>query len=125
MGRLPALIPGKISARSSRTTRIFQDVLFSKQLLGTIGERLRIPPENTLRGTNRGTGGSFTDRSFFDAKVAFHCFTKFMVELHDIIGAGLNTAGSTHDAPVSFLYSHVLRKAGLNFIEGFNADSGF
>jgi hypothetical protein len=49
----------------------------------------------------------------------------FMVELHDIVRAGLNATGPAHDAPFALLYSRDFRESGLNFIKGLDSCAGF
>ena len=98
---------------------------FLEDLLITIGEGLRIPPEDTPCRTDRGTRGCLPFCSFFNAEVALHRLIDFMVELHDIIRTGLDTTCPTHDAPVAFLYSHVFCKSSLNLIKGYEATGTF
>lgn len=108
-----------------KKSQAFQSIPISKNLLKTIGKGLGIPPEDAPCRADRGTRGSLPYDPFINAEVALHRLIDFMVELHDIIRTRLNATGSTHDAPVALLHSHVFRKTGLNFIKGLNSDTRF
>jgi len=80
-------------------------------LINPVGKRCRVPPVNTVCGTDQATCRFFIIATFFDAQVALHGLGDFMVKLHDTIRAGLYTAGTARDTPLCFLDGHVFCKS--------------
>ena len=67
---------------------------FVYALVRLAGKRCRVPPVDTVCGTDQAACGGLIIAPFFDAQVALYRFGDVMVKLHDTIRAGLYTAGT-------------------------------
>ena len=78
---------------------------------------LRISPENAPSRADRETSRNLFPPSLFNAEVALYRLRDFVIELHDVIRTGLDTAGPAGDTPLCLLNSHSFRESLLDFVE--------